>query len=105
MQTANGHFPPNLPVSAMKTFQINAPLATHWNIVTCADAGCEHHETGWDSLIDEQTELWPAPSSTSVAPRVGAPAHRGTAAGRPDAVRFRGWPEVLPGAPGSERPP
>ena len=49
--------PPALPAGAYKTYQIAAPLATHWNVVTCADAGCEHHETGWDSLIDEQTEL------------------------------------------------
>ena len=49
--------PPALPATAYKTFQIAAPLATHWNIVTCADADCEHYETGWDSLIDEGTGL------------------------------------------------
>ena len=57
MQTTNGRIPPALPVSAYKSYEIKAPLATHWNVVTCADAGCEHHETGWDSLIDEGTEL------------------------------------------------
>lgn len=49
--------PSSLPVSAMKTYQIAAPLASHWNVVTCADAGCDAHELGWDSVIDERTDL------------------------------------------------
>ena len=57
MQTVNGRIPPALPVAAYKTYQIAAPLATHWSIVTCADAGCEYLETGWDSLVDESTDL------------------------------------------------
>ena len=48
---------PALSVAAYKSYEIKAPLATHWNVITCADAGCEHHETGWDSVIDERTEL------------------------------------------------
>ena len=57
MQTINGRIPPQLPAGAMKSYIIAAPLATHWNVVTCADAGCEHYLTGWDSLIDERTAL------------------------------------------------
>jgi hypothetical protein len=48
---------PAMGPAAYKTFAIRAPLATHWNILTCADAGCEAHEYGWDSLIDETTGL------------------------------------------------
>ena len=57
MQTVDGRFPPLLPAAAMKTFQIAVPLATHWHTVTCADAGCEAHEHGWVTTVDEGTEL------------------------------------------------
>ena len=49
--------PPAAPAAAYKTYAIRAPLATHFNVVTCADAACEHHELGWDSIIDESTDL------------------------------------------------
>lgn len=49
--------PSALPVGAMKTYQIAAPLGTHWNVVTCADADCDAHRLGWKSLIDERTAL------------------------------------------------
>jgi len=42
---------------AYKTYAIRVPLATHWNVITCADAGCEALEYGWDSIIDEGTDL------------------------------------------------
>lgn len=57
MQTIDGRFPPALPPVAYKTYQIAVPLATHWSIVTCADADCEAYRIGWDSLIDERTGL------------------------------------------------
>lgn len=57
MQTVNGRIPPALPPAAMKSYVISAPLATHWNTVTCEDAACEHYAIGWDSLIDERTQL------------------------------------------------
>jgi hypothetical protein len=45
------------PPTAYKTYAIHAPLATHWNTVTCADVDCPHYLTGWDSVIDERTDL------------------------------------------------
>lgn len=57
MQTTDGRFPPAMPAAAYKTYAIQAPLATHWNVTTCADADCAAHALGWDSLIDERTEL------------------------------------------------
>lgn len=57
METIDGRFPPAMPAAFYKTYQVAAPLATHWNILTCAEAACEAHQIGWDSLIDERTEL------------------------------------------------
>lgn len=48
---------PNLPASAYRTFQIASPLSTHWRPATCAEAECANYERGWQSLIDETTEL------------------------------------------------
>lgn len=57
METVNGRIPPALPVGAMKSYVISAPLATHWNTATCADVDCVHYLTGWESHIDERTQL------------------------------------------------
>jgi hypothetical protein len=57
MQTTDGRFPPAGPVTAYKSYLISAPLATHWNLATCADVDCPHYLAGWDSLIDERTGL------------------------------------------------
>jgi hypothetical protein len=57
MQTVDGRIVPELPPQAFKTYRISAPLATHWNTVTCADAGCPHYLGGWESHIDERTGL------------------------------------------------
>ena len=48
---------PALPASAYKTYAIQVPLATHWNVVTCADAECAAHEHGWTTVIDEGPDL------------------------------------------------
>lgn len=49
---------PSGPPSAYKTYQIRAPLDSHW-ITTkdCSRAQCEGFLIGWDSDIDERTEL------------------------------------------------
>jgi hypothetical protein len=57
MQTVNGRIVPAAPPSAFKTYRVVAPLATHWHTVTCQDAGCEHYQHGWESHIDERTDL------------------------------------------------
>lgn len=49
--------PSKLPVEAVKTFQVLAPISTHFRAATCAEAGCGKHEHGWVSPIDESTEL------------------------------------------------
>lgn len=48
--------PPMLPVTAVKTYSIAAPRATHWRAATCAEVECENHTHGWVSDIDESTE-------------------------------------------------
>lgn len=48
---------PNLPASAYRTFQIVSPLSTHWRPATCEEAECEQYARGWESAIDESTEL------------------------------------------------
>lgn len=50
-------FDPKLPVGAMKSYEIKAPLATHWSVTTCADVDCDAHRLGWQTLIDEKTNL------------------------------------------------
>jgi len=50
-------FDPKLPASAMKSWEIKAPLATHWSVTTCDDVDCDAHRLGWKTLIDEGTSL------------------------------------------------
>jgi hypothetical protein len=49
--------PPRLPILAYDTFEVRAPLATHFRPATCAEADCPAHLKGWTSRIDETTEL------------------------------------------------
>src|SRR5262245_61194764 len=49
--------PPALPVQAMQTYSIRAPLATHWRDATCAEVDCPQHLHGWLTAVDETTEL------------------------------------------------
>lgn len=48
---------PKLPVSAMKTYSVSAPLSTHFRDATCAEVRCEAYESGWMTTIDESSEL------------------------------------------------
>lgn len=48
---------PSLPAQAYKTYQIVAPLPTHWRSATCEEALCGAHEHGWRTLVDETAEL------------------------------------------------
>ena len=58
MQTVNGRIPPELPPSAFRTYLIAAPLSTHWRgPVPCSEYECDAYLKGWDSLIDESTDL------------------------------------------------
>ena len=48
---------PKLPSSSMKTYQIVAPLSTHWRQATCAEAECAAYLNGWRTKVDEGSEL------------------------------------------------
>lgn len=42
---------PALPVEAVKTYRILAPLATHWRPATCAEIDCQHYAHGWATTV------------------------------------------------------
>ncbi len=48
---------PRLPASAMKTYEINAPLSTHFRPATCEEMDCPAYVHGWSTTVDESTEL------------------------------------------------
>lgn len=48
---------PQLPVGAMKTYSVAAPLETHWRDATCEEVGCPNFEHGWMTAVDESTDL------------------------------------------------
>jgi hypothetical protein len=48
---------PDLPAAAYKTYQIVAPLSTHFRPATCAQARCEAYERGWATAVDEGSAL------------------------------------------------
>jgi len=52
-----GALQPNMPVTAYKTYRILAPVSSHFRPGTCAEADCPHYLSGWQSRIDESTEL------------------------------------------------
>jgi hypothetical protein len=49
--------PAALPVQAMQTYRIAAPLSTHTRPASCAEAGCQAHAHGWITKVDERTDL------------------------------------------------
>ena len=48
---------PALPVSSYKTYSIKSPLASHWRDASCAEYGCTAYANGWQTKVDEATEL------------------------------------------------
>jgi len=48
---------PGMPVSAYRTYEVAAPLRTHWRVGTCEEAECEAYRLGWITKIDASTEL------------------------------------------------
>lgn len=40
-----------------KTFQIVTPLATHFRPATCDEVECSHYLNGWETSVDESTDL------------------------------------------------
>lgn len=45
------------PVQAMKTYEIHAPLETHFREVSCAEYGCDAYRSGWRTVVDILTDL------------------------------------------------
>jgi len=48
---------PRLPVEAVKTYQISKPIPTHFRPGSCAEARCENMQHGWQTIVDEATDL------------------------------------------------
>jgi len=48
---------PQLGASAYKSYRIVAPLATHWRPATCDEVACPSHLNGWQTAVDEATDL------------------------------------------------
>lgn len=42
---------PRLPVTAVKTYQIVAPVRTHHRKATCAEVNCQHYLHGWRTIL------------------------------------------------------
>lgn len=53
----NRPWTPALPATAVKTYAISAPLATHFRPATCAEMDCPQYLNGWRTLVDERIEL------------------------------------------------
>lgn len=43
-----------------KTFQVAAPIQTHFRKATCEEVGCLAHHYGWQTTVDESTDQGPA---------------------------------------------
>lgn len=48
---------PKLPVKAMLTYQVSTPLSSHFRPATCQEVRCLYYAFGWQTLVDESTEL------------------------------------------------
>jgi hypothetical protein len=55
LRPVNRPVKPLMPAHAYKTYEIDAPLPTHFRPATCAEVGCREYERGWVSPIDERT--------------------------------------------------
>jgi len=42
---------PTLPAERMVSFEIKAPLATHWRRATCVEVGCPDYQHGWTVAV------------------------------------------------------
>jgi hypothetical protein len=48
---------PKLPAAEYKTYSIVSPLSTHFRRGTCEEAGCLAHRHGWQTAVDESTDM------------------------------------------------
>lgn len=47
---------PGMPVTAMQTYRVSAPLATHFRRATCEEARCDAYRHGWRTVLDDAGE-------------------------------------------------
>lgn len=45
------------PAQAYKTYAIASPISTHYRPGSCDEAGCLAHRHGWQTAVDEATDL------------------------------------------------
>ncbi len=45
------------PAHAYKTYSITSPISTHYRDGTCNEAGCLAQRHGWQTTVDETTDL------------------------------------------------
>lgn len=57
MSRPTNRITPKLNAAEMKTFQVAAPLSSHWRDATCEEVQCDKGEHGWKMLLDLNTEL------------------------------------------------
>jgi hypothetical protein len=48
---------PKLDPQAFKTYQVVAPLPTHFRSASCQEARCSNYLSGWRTVIDEISDL------------------------------------------------
>ncbi len=58
---------PQLPVQMVKSYDIHAPLATHWRKATCAEVSCKALAEGWITMIAEDPLVMPEKPSLDPA--------------------------------------
>ena len=44
-------FEPQLPAEAMTTYQVSAPIQTHWRPATCEEVDCPNYILGWRTIV------------------------------------------------------
>lgn len=47
---------PRMNPGAYRTFEVSAPISTHFRNATCAEVECQHHLSGWVSQFDVTTQ-------------------------------------------------
>ena len=47
---------PNIPAGGYQTYEIDAPLETHWRQATCEEVECPHYLHGWATTMLPSTD-------------------------------------------------
>ena len=46
-----------MPAQNYKTWEVIYPHASHYRPATCAEVDCSHYLNGWQTVVDESTNL------------------------------------------------